>query len=74
MVVYKEIKIINDQNDLQKDLNSLQVSTADWDMRFNACNILSFSKYRCDVTLFVIMPVNVYFENYDEITGILCFD
>ena len=30
--IYREIKTINDQNDLQKDLNSLQAWVSDWGM------------------------------------------
>ena len=45
-LLYREIKTINDQNDLQKDLNSLQAWASDWGMRFNAkkCNILTISR------------------------------
>ena len=43
---YTEIKTINDQNDLQKYLNSLQACASDWGMQFNVkkCNILNIPR------------------------------
>ena len=45
-LVYREIKSRQDQNDLQKDLNSLESWGSTWGMRFNAakCNIMRVSR------------------------------
>ena len=45
-LVYREIKSRQDQNDLQKDLNSLESWGSTWGMRFNTakCNIMRVSK------------------------------
>ena len=45
-LVYREIKIRQDQNDMQKDLNLLESWETTWGMRFNAakCNIMRVSR------------------------------